>query len=245
MEEFGWWEQQPTRRRIAVWLHIVFEVVSLRSLRTNRHGLHIASLFLHWGVYLWFVTSIYFWGAALFREISLDVAEAIRVLGLSGGVSGLLGVGLLLGKRVADPELRSFTKPTRLVALVFLGLLFASRILLVLPDIGSIGREVALLRSVIGLAPFPGVDMISFMDTALSAMFVILIPWTHFSHSFAKYFTFHSVKWNDESASEGSKLERLIGLKLDNTPTWTAGHIHRGGGTGNWKKVASGRRDEA
>lgn len=238
MEEYGWWARPAQRRRWAVWRYILIEVISLKSLRRNLHGIHLPSLFLHWGVYLWIIATISIWGIAIFSEITRSLAGATRVLGLLGGALGLVGVVWLLVKRALDSELRSFSKPVRFVGLGFLGLLFASRILLLYSDSGGIGREVALIRFLLGKTPFPGADLMAITDMVVTGLFLLTIPWTQFSHSFAKFFTFHSVRWDDAEVIEGGKRAAEIATELERTPAWSASHLTRGG-KGNWKKIAS------
>ena len=67
---------------------------------------------------------------------------------------------------------------------------------------------------------------------------VIYIPLTHMSHMVAKYFTYHSVRWNDEAMLPGSDLDRAIGAQLRYPVSWSAPHIS-GNGCQTWADVVT------
>jgi len=66
-----------------------------------------------------------------------------------------------------------------------------------------------------------------------------LIAWicvTRMSHFVAKYFLYHSVRWNDEPNKKGSALEKRIVALLGQKVGWSASHIQTGE---TWAEVAT------
>ena len=45
------------------------------------------------------------------------------------------------------------------------------------------------------------------------------------SHFIAKYFTYHSVRWDDEPMRRSDRRARAMAEYLTYRPTWTAPHI--------------------
>ncbi len=62
------------------------------------------------------------------------------------------------------------------------------------------------------------------------------IPFTHMAHFIAKYFTCHSVRWNDEEKNKSMELR--IAECLAYHPTWSASH-YGGEGKASWAEIAS------
>jgi hypothetical protein len=52
------------------------------------------------------------------------------------------------------------------------------------------------------------------------------LPFTHMTHFFSKYFTYHFVRWNDEPNIPGSKMEKALSKALNYPINWSAKHIN-------------------
>jgi hypothetical protein len=55
-------------------------------------------------------------------------------------------------------------------------------------------------------------------------------------HLFAKYFTYHDVRWEDEQNVKGSKLEKKVKEALNFGVSWSAPHMKTGK---TWAEVAT------
>ncbi len=64
------------------------------------------------------------------------------------------------------------------------------------------------------------------------------IPFTHMSHFIAKYFTWHSVRWDDRRNQPGSGIEKKIAPYLSYKPTWAARHM-KADGQRSWAEIAA------
>jgi len=64
------------------------------------------------------------------------------------------------------------------------------------------------------------------------------IPLTHMSHFVAKYFTYHSVRWDDAPLRDNRRIAAAFAEYLTYRPTWSAPHMKAGGAT-TWAEVAA------
>ena len=71
----------------------------------------------------------------------------------------------------------------------------------------------------------------------LGALLVAYIPLTHMSHFIAKYFTYHSIRWDDLPASRSAEIRKKFAEYLTLRPTWAARHIGADG-TKTWAEIA-------
>ena len=69
----------------------------------------------------------------------------------------------------------------------------------------------------------------------LVGLFLAYLPWSHMTHFFAKYFTWHSVRWDDAPNLAG-RFDAKAGRLLERPITWSAPHI-RGDGRKTWGDV--------
>ncbi len=59
----------------------------------------------------------------------------------------------------------------------------------------------------------------------LLALLLVYMPFTNMMHFFAKWFTFHMVRWDDAPNLRGSNLEWEMGPLLNQPVSWSAPHI--------------------
>jgi hypothetical protein len=58
------------------------------------------------------------------------------------------------------------------------------------------------------------------------------------SHFIGKYFTWHSVRWDDKRNERGGTMESKMAAALNYRPTWAAPHIDADGKK-NWAEIAT------
>ena len=76
------------------------------------------------------------------------------------------------------------------------------------------------------------------LGMVLGALLLAYIPLTHMSHFVAKYFTYHSVRWDDSASVHDTKLQRRMAEYLTLRPTWAASHF-QSGGMKTWAQIAT------
>jgi nitrate reductase gamma subunit len=79
-------------------------------------------------------------------------------------------------------------------------------------------------------------DVLFILNIVLISVFLLYFPITRMMHLFAKYFTYHDVRWEDEQNIKGSKLEKRVKEALNFGVSWSAPHMKTGK---TWAEVAT------
>ena len=77
------------------------------------------------------------------------------------------------------------------------------------------------------------ISIFGYIHIYIILAFIAYLPYTHMSHFFTKYFTYHKVRWDDEANTKGSKIESRVSKLLNQPVTWSAPHIGADG-VKNW-----------
>jgi len=78
----------------------------------------------------------------------------------------------------------------------------------------------------------------------MAALLAAYVPATHMSHFIAKYFTYHSVRWDDRPAGGNRRLQERFAEYLAYRPTWAARHVGADGQR-TWADIAAGSPEES
>ncbi len=251
LEEPEWWTK---KREVSLWGEIkemVPEILFLVALKKHNPKLWIRSFPFHFGMYLlagWaFLMAIAGLLARLAPALMTETVgslfgHAITVLGVVGLVLATLGGLGLLQRRLTAKELKMYSTPADLLNLVFFVVAFGFTAVsfLVCRTFAPFWEFVRNLVT-FNLAPLSGSGMEVILPTISIMLLVILlayIPLTHMSHFVAKYFAYHSIRWNDEPNLQGGKQEKVIMELLSQPITWAAPHI-KADGKKTWADVAT------
>jgi nitrate reductase gamma subunit len=242
-ETADWWTR-PTH--FSLWGELKFmvpEILGLKSLWEANRRLWFRSFFFHFGLYLLILTVALLLVAA---ELSIVTPGLIAgpigisfrwlygitgILGLTLGIFGALG---LLVFRLTDPGLKNYTTAGDIINLIFFLATFGTL------SAGAISHPDILALSK-GLLSFnTGIEIPGLLSAGLflSAILAAYIPMTHMSHFIAKYFTYHSVRWDDAPNRKGGKLETRVAECLRYKPTWAAVHM-AADGKKTWAQIAA------
>ncbi len=74
-------------------------------------------------------------------------------------------------------------------------------------------------------------------------IFIAYMPFTHLSHFFTKYFTYHKIRWDDEANTSGSKIESKVNDYLKLQVDWQAAHINKSE-KNSWASVVEDKKEE-
>jgi len=216
-ENSEWWAQAERSDRHSKLIVVAKEVLALISLRKNFPQLWACSLLLHWGLYL-YIGGLAFVGASLAWRPSQLYAAAIFVFWISS-IAGLLGSATLLLFRVLGSRLRSFTTRASVFNLFLLGSIFGSGLatLAIVPV--SMSTIVATFQR---LSTFPVLSA----HLILVALFLTYFPFTHMTHAYMKFFSWHGVRWNDSPAAWNPDASAATKINLQRPVSWAAPHIH-------------------
>lgn len=246
-EESDWWTKQG-HFNLAGELRAMFtEMLFLKALREFNLRLWWRSFPFHFGLYLLIGTAVLLLATAAATllapaltagGVGTAVSWVCRVSGGTGLVLTLVGAAGLLLRRLTDPGLKTYTTPGDIFNLVAflaaLGLLGAGYVLRPAGAPSVMTMTVGLLTwdTTVQVPALLGAGLV------LSALLAAYIPFTHMSHFVGKYFTYHSVRWDDAANRRGGKIERSLAVYLTYRPTWAAPHV-KADGVRTWADVVT------
>jgi nitrate reductase gamma subunit len=239
-EETEWWTKPIETGRGGEVTFMLKEVFFLRGVFENFRALWVWSLLLHWGLYLYMVSVAVTIAIAVFgthlafeRALLSNAAFAGFVAACALGAIGSLG---LLATRVFSSRLKGFATRAALFNLSLLAAIFGTGLIALFHP--QRGLLTALANAVQGrhatAAYSAGIDC----HFALVVFFLVYFPFTHMTHMFMKYFTWHDVRWDDTPTrfNEGSRT--ALANNLERRVSWQAPHIH-GASEQSWAEVVS------
>ena len=242
-EELDWWTKPLESSKVGEVKVIAEEVLTLKAVHKNNPGLWPWSLAFHYGLYLLFTLGIGLFvgaGSLLAGVHQLRWLAGSRVLEVWGGaglVLALIGCIGLLARRFGSAELRRSSTPADFFHLILLLAVFVASAGCWL----AFDREYAVASAflamlVSGKPVMPSAGWFTAQVVLLGA-FLLYLPWSHMTHMFTKYFTWHSVRWDDRPNRAGSRIEARAARLLMLPVHWSAPHI-QGDGTRSWADVA-------
>jgi len=234
-EESNWWERTQEKDRGGQLCFALREVLLLKSVRESFRELWLWSWLLHWGLYL-------YTAAALAVLVSVIVGFSwLHTAGIFGyglacsvGLAGSVGV---LALRLWHPRLRSVTSRGNLLDLALLAAVFGTGAL-AFPAV-AYGRD--LIIAFWQASPAGARLSFPFVVSAhvwLVAIFLAYFPFTHMTHAYMKFFSWHGVRWDDSPAMHDSRADRALTANLQRKATWPAAHI-AGNGSTSWAEVVA------
>ncbi len=246
-ESGEWWLSPQAMHHRREWTTMLREIVFLRGLWEFNRRLWLPSFLFHFGLYLsiaaiglaavWALPGALIFGADAGRFWAA-AALLCRWIGWTGIILVLIGALLLLARRVTDPALKNYTKAADIFNLVFFLVAFA---LLAAGILGRTANSASMGEIARGLLRFDRgahIGMALGAGLILGSALIAYIPFTHMSHFIAKYFTWHSVRWDDRRNDRGGAVERKVAASLRYRPTWAAPHIGADGKK-NWAEIAA------
>ncbi len=243
-ESGGWWLSSQTVHRRGDWIAMFREIFLLRGLWEFNRSLWLPSFLFHFGLYLAIAaagcgvlagaTGAAFAEGAL-APLGVLLGAVCRWTGMAGAGLVLLGAALLLEGRLVNPALRNYTKIGDIFNLVFFlaaFILLGTGFFVQTASVDAVFRGALRFDRSLHVAPVAGMGVV--VASALAAY----IPFTHMAHFIAKYFTWHSVRWDDRRNARDGALENRVAASLRKRPTWAAAHIGADGQR-SWAEIAA------
>jgi nitrate reductase gamma subunit len=250
MEQVDWW----TKKQHVDHLHELFdmlgEMLLIKALYEHRFRQWLVSFPFHLGLYLLAGLVLSLIAGGILGALDVRVAADGGFLGIflywmtmllafAGYVLGLVGAVGLLIRRVSEADLRDFTGPLDYLNLVLFIVLFGVCLAMMAVDPGCVGLR-AWFQGLVTFQPAVDLPALTVAAIAMASLMVAYIPLTHMSHFVAKYFTWHSVRWNDVALEPGGALDTAIQRQLQYPMSWSAPHIRREGQENpTWLEVAT------
>jgi nitrate reductase gamma subunit len=237
-EESDWWTKPRVSSYKSEALFVLREVFLLRGVWENFRELWLWSCLLHWGLYLYLLATLFAIGEFLLPSgVGGRIFDAAVIYGYGLacplGLTGALG---LLVMRSLHPRLKVFTTRIGIFDLLLLGSIFATGMPLL--TAGSAGLH-SMISDLVRYPAFPGNHPAVWqVHVALLAFFLAYFPFTHMTHAYMKYFTWHQVRWDDSPTAHDPHAAEKLAVNLRREPSWAAPHI-AAGNAATWSEVVA------
>jgi len=236
-EEVSWWSKPHEVSHFREIMEMMKEILFIKKLFENQRPFWWISYALHLGIYLLMAwTMLLVVGAATELNGIFVAANSPSIWGLliyyltvATGICGLLlgtlGAGLLFLRRLFDNTLKKYTTPQEYFNLLLLFGALVSGIITWGSDLSfSTARDVT--ANLITFTNFNATGLQT-INVILVGIMLTYIPISKMSHYVGKYFTFHTVLWDNSPNIKGSAVEQKVKKATSYKPTtsWSAPHI--------------------
>lgn len=246
LEEVDWWTKKPEKDHIGELKVMLPEILFLKAVWEHNRPLWFGSFTFHFGLYLLIgnmalVLLSAFSGANLKPEADWYGASLyylITWIAIAGGIIGLAGSFRLFFQRLVDSGLASYSTPSHYFNLILIGLLYFTLVIWAFTD-PSFAVNISLYyKSLFTFSAQPVMPAIGYWHIGVALFFFVYLPFTHMTHFFTKYFTYHKVRWEDEPNLNNAKIAQKVSDYLQQPVSWAAPHIGADGNK-NWIAIAS------
>ncbi|NQT16958.1 MAG: respiratory nitrate reductase subunit gamma [Planctomycetes bacterium] len=260
LEEPDWWTKPRESSLLGELRVMIPEILLLAAVWEHNRKHWFRSFPFHFGLYLLagLIGLLLLGGVAVAAGADVSatggpIAAALYhvtyLVGYAGLALGLIGAIALLARRTLDDDYREYTKKADYFNLGFFVVTFVVALAaqaLTDPHFATLRDYFARfltfnLASASGELASPS-GLVA-LEIVLASLLLAYIPLTHMSHFFAKWFTYHHVRWSDEPNLRGGKIEQQVNEALKYPVSWSAPHI-RGDGKKNWVDVATAGVEE-
>ena len=251
-EEPDWWLKPRQKSFLNELKEMAREIFAIQTLFVNNKKLWLFSFPFHLGLYLLtaFIILLIIGAAIHSSGIIIDslaygplirlIHYATNISGSLGFILGAIGAAGLLFNRIFRAELRHYSSRADYFNLLLLLAIFISGIISWLYDSYSFAILRSFIQSLLFFNYAPAIQLPAKILIILTGIFLAYLPFTHMTHFVGKYFTYHTVRWQDTPNVSGSLSENSLAKSLASHPTWSAPHI-AGGKT--WSELTSNSND--
>jgi len=245
LEESDWYTKEVHKSIIGELRVMLPEIFLLKGIWEHNRSLWFWSFTFHIGLYLLsgllalLIVSGFVIGLNIYNgyenlselgKILYNLQNALLIAGCAIGALGSIG---LFFKRLTDREMSVSSTFGTYFNIVFIGAIFVSGLVMFAGG-NAIDNLLKFYHSMVTFQPVDTNPGIAFsVHAAISALFLLYLPFTHMTHFFMKYFTYHEIRWEDTPNKRGSALEKKINKQLAYPVSWAAKHLNADGKK-NW-----------
>jgi nitrate reductase gamma subunit len=223
-EDSDWWTKSRSHDHQGELFFMAREILFLKSVRDGFRELWPWSCLLHWGLYLYIAAMADGLAGKLANSGVLEALGSwIFLAACTSGLAGSLGV---LTVRAWHPRLSEYSPRTSIFNLLLLGSIFVSGI----ASFATPANRFSVFSGGVRSTPLS-------LHLFLVATFLAYFPFTHMTHAYMKFFTWHKVRWNDAPAIDDRNAATTLATNLERKVTWAAAHI-AGSDEPTWSEVA-------
>lgn len=200
-------------------LYMVKEIFLMGSIYKRKRRVWFFSLLLHLGIYLSLLFLLFLILRQIFSIWSLEKIDLSMIFfAYLFGTVGSFGLFIL---RLFDPDLKGKSVNSRYFNLFFLFSIFGSGLYSVFStDFFEVCKNYMHSLIFLEVTSLPKPAFFHFFTVSL---FLLYLPFTDMSHFIMKYFTYHRLRWDEETVDR--KMEERL-LSLYSQPlSWSADHI--------------------
>jgi nitrate reductase gamma subunit len=249
MEEVDHWEKKHEKDHLGEILYMIPEIILLKGVWVHNKSLWTGSFPFHFALYLLIANMFVVSFAAIMQLTGSTVApDAGGLMTIAyykftaivwiASILGIFGSIRLFFLRIVDKRLANFSTPSHFFNIILIGAIYLTTLIWILVDPNFFQNCVAFYASMFSFNFAVELPAIAYWNIGTVILFMAYLPFTHMTHFFTKYFTYHSVRWNDTPNKSGSKMSEQIGELLNQPITWAAPHIGADGQK-TWVAVAT------
>ena len=227
-------------------LIMISEIFLLAGVRKHHRSLWIWSWLFHISLYLLIGIAGLSIIVSVLGNPRDSMTSLIAALSFPAYACGIVGTSGLMIMRVASPKLRPLSSFSDLFNLALLFAIFFSGLLHVLIQPAAASILVAQTASLLWLNPAPALHPVAFVHLCLIALFMSYMPFTQMAHMALKYFTYHSVRWDNRATCQIPGYADRMRKYLAYPVSWSASHIRTGKTIASWADVvtANGAKEQ-
>jgi nitrate reductase gamma subunit len=242
-EDAEWWTRPMRRNRSGELCVIMQEIFLLKAVRKYNRDLWLWSWLLHSGLYLWIAAALLAAACAfaaqghttgVFRLLQRPITIASWLAMMSGSAGSL---GLVIIRR-RSRGVHPWTPRVAYLNLLLLFSIFGSGLLSAVLYSTYTRDMISLAASLIEFQPLPVLHVSIIVHVAASALFLAYFPFTHMTHAYMKYFTYHAVRWDDVPYRSDAGIRGAVERSLRRRVSWAAPHV-RNHETKSWLEVSA------
>lgn len=255
LEDSEYWTKERHSNILGEVKVFLSEVLFLKGVWENNKPLWLWSWLFHYGLYFMMVnialvvisTLLGIFGFISMGTdasgLGLIIVQLATILFWISSIAGSIGALGVILVRFFSSKLRPYTSFATFFNLLVIFLLFGSALAGLVKN--STGTLTEVFNLINGLFTFEAIQLgsgLAVVHFVVLAFFLLYFPFTHMTHLYMKYFTYHSIRWDDELSKKGGNIENKVGKYLDYPVAWSAKHIQQGGGDKKtWKDVVTKR----
>ncbi|MDP8240896.1 MAG: respiratory nitrate reductase subunit gamma [Candidatus Hatepunaea meridiana] len=252
LEELDWWSKKRKSSPFTELKEMASEIFFLKGVYRHNRRVWISSLPFHLGLYLCIGWLLLLLTGSIFEIFNISLCTSSCVLGsiiyyltIPVGYIGLVltalgAIGLLLW-RLSDPAQRKYNSPADYINLLIVLAVVIVALAAHLTSDPVFDSLRAYVKSLLIFSPVLSPGILFTIELWLVAFLIMYIPLTRMSHFVAKYFLYHSVRWNDEPNERGGKIEKQLLKQFNQKVSWSASHIQSGK---TWSEIGTETKNE-
>ena len=252
LEELDWWTKPRHSDMLKEIKEMMAEIFFLKGVFHHNRRVWTSSFPFHFGLYLCIGWLVLLLGGGILEKVGLKVAAEANWLGVIVhyftiilGYAGLVLTGFgafgLFIWRATNPGQKAYNSPAEYFNLIIFDIVIAITLVAQLSGDPSFSALRAYVGSLATFSTAPVLTTLMAIDIVLVSLLIMYIPLTKMSHFVAKYFLYHSVRWNDKPNAKGSAIEKRITELLQQKVGWKASHISTGK---SWIEVVKDTKNE-